>query len=91
MNIGKNCWQCENLDKINKYTYHSLHPRMRREQTIGHPLLQASSRNDHSDKDQVLMYPYQDVLIPNHHKKEITQKLASFGIPQMTFASYSTL
>lgn len=62
-------------NKINKYTYHSLHPRMRREQTIGHPLLQASSQNDHSDKDQVLMYPYQDELIPNHHKKEITQKI----------------
>lgn len=65
-------------NKINKQTYHSLHPRRKREQTTGHRLPQASSRNDHSDKDQVLMYPYQDGLIPNHNKKKgIIQKLAS--------------
>ena len=63
-------------NKINRQTYHSSHPRRRREQTTGHRLLQASSRNDRSDKDQVLMYPYQGGLIPNHNKKGRARKLA---------------
>lgn len=74
-------------NKINKHTYRSLHPRMRQEQTTGHRLPQASSRNDHSDRAQVLMYPYQGELTPSHNNKGIAQKLASFVITQMTLAS----
>ena len=76
-------------NKINKHTYHSLHPRMRQEQTTGHRLLRASSKNDHSDMDQVSMYPYQGELIPNHNNKGIVQELASFLIVQITFSSTS--
>ena len=63
-------------NKINKQTYHSSHPKRRRERTTGHRLLQASSRNDRSDKDQVLMYPYQGGLIPNHNKKRNCTKIS---------------
>lgn len=60
---------------------------MRQEQTTGHRLPQASSRNDHSDRAQVLMYPYQGELTPSHNNKGIAQKLASFVITQITLAS----
>lgn len=64
--LGKLPSQC---NKINKQTYHSLHPKMRQEQITGHQLLQASSVSDHSDKDQGLVCPYQGELIPKHTNK----------------------